>query len=70
MFAFGIPFMILGIMAVIGGIYALRRQRFGLALAGAICGIPPSTALGVVATIFIAISREEFKKASPAGPLG
>jgi hypothetical protein len=31
------PLIILGIMPIVGGIYALRRRRWGLALAGAIC---------------------------------
>jgi hypothetical protein len=35
--AFGVPSIILGIIAIIGGIYALRRRVWGLALAGSIC---------------------------------
>ena len=33
----GAPLTILGIVAIVGGIYALRRRRWGLALAGSIC---------------------------------
>jgi hypothetical protein len=29
----------LGIIAIVGGIYALRRRRWGLALAGSICSL-------------------------------
>jgi hypothetical protein len=33
----GAPLIIWGIVAIVGGIYALRRRRWGLALAGSIC---------------------------------
>ena len=59
------PFGIaLGLVAILGGVYALRRRRWGLALAGAICAamIPPPLFLGVLAIVFIAIGREEFKE--------
>jgi hypothetical protein len=35
--AIGAPVIILGIVAIMGGIYALRRRIWGLALAGSIC---------------------------------
>jgi len=34
---FGVLSIILGIIAIVGGIYALRRKSWGLALAGSIC---------------------------------
>ena len=37
--AIGIPLIIFGIVAIVGGIYALRRQVWGLALAGSICAL-------------------------------
>jgi len=60
---FGFPLIILGIVAVVGGIYSLRRRAWGLALAGAICSVflPHITILGILAIIFIAISKREFK---------
>jgi hypothetical protein len=36
-FATLIPLILFGIMPIVGGIYALRRRRWGLALAGSIC---------------------------------
>jgi hypothetical protein len=33
----GAPLIIWGIVAIVGGIYALRRRRWGVALAGSIC---------------------------------
>jgi hypothetical protein len=51
--------MVLGVIAIIGGISALRRRSYGLSLAGAICALP-STLLGVLAVIFVALRKREF----------
>ena len=57
----GLPMIILGVVGVIGGIYALQRKVWGMALAGAICSIiGPAALLGILATVFIAISKQEF----------
>jgi len=53
-------FVVLGIVAVIGGISAIRRKSFGLSLAGAICALP-SVFEGILAVIFISISKKEFE---------
>ena len=50
-------------LALIGGIYALKRRKWGLALAGSIAAIfasMPLPFLGIAATIFIVLSRKEF----------
>jgi len=75
----------LGIVAIIGGVSAMRRRIFGLSLAGAICcqvssviyavmsffgwplvgGVVWALAwliLGLLAIIFICLSKEEFEK--------
>jgi len=52
--------LILGIVAIAGGVAALRRRSFGLALAGAICSLP-SAILGILAIIFVSVSKEEFE---------
>ena len=51
---------VLGIVAIVGGISAVRRGSFGLSLAGAICALP-SGALGILAVIFVSLARGEFK---------
>ena len=57
----------LAALAVMGGILALRREQYRLALAGTACGILcPPFLFGILATAFISVSRSEFKKrASP-----
>jgi hypothetical protein len=49
----------LGILAVIGGISATKRKKFGLSLAGAICALL-SGLLGILAVIFVALGKREF----------
>ena len=51
---------ILGIIAIVGGISTVKRKRFGLSLAGAICAMP-SWILGILAVTFVALGKREFK---------
>jgi len=50
-----------GILALMGGVYALQRKKWGLALTGSICALLPSFALGVAAIIITVLSRDEFE---------
>ncbi len=64
LFFFGIialPLIILSILAIVGGIYALQRKIWGLALAGSISATLFSQLLGIPAIIFIALSKNEFE---------
>jgi len=60
--AIGAILIILGIVAIAGGIFALRRRIWGLALAGAICALfpPPVIVLGILSIIFVTLGKEEF----------
>jgi hypothetical protein len=60
----GVPMIVLGVVAVVGGIYAVKRQLWGLALAGAICAmlIPPPFILGILAIIFVILGKDEFEQ--------
>jgi hypothetical protein len=61
MFGIGVVFFLAtGVLALIGGVYATRRQKWGLALAGSIAAALGSTVIGVLAIIFLAMSRDEF----------
>ncbi|MFC1950256.1 hypothetical protein ACFLWD_01170 [Chloroflexota bacterium] len=58
----GVPLILLGIVSIIGGSFALRRRVWGMALTGAICALflPPVGILGILAIIFMALSKKEF----------
>jgi hypothetical protein len=56
----GVPLFALGIVAIVGGVSALRRRSFGLSLAGAVCALPVAP-LGILAVIFVAVSNKEFE---------
>ena len=55
----GGSFVVLGILAVVGGISAIRRKKFGLSLTGAICALA-SGLLGILAVILVALGKKEF----------
>lgn len=59
--AITVPLAILGILAIVGGIYALRRKKWGLALTGAIAASLPFSLMGIAALILTALSRDEFE---------
>lgn len=50
-----------GIIAIIGGIYAIKRRRWGLALTGSILALVGSGVLGVLAIIFVSLGKREFE---------
>ena len=53
---------VVGILPLLGGIYALQRRKWALALAGSIAAIFGSALLGILATIFTALSKDEFEQ--------
>jgi len=64
----GVVMCLLAVVAIVGGIFAIRKRRWGLALAGSICavfvGIPLYLAglfLGIPAVVFTALGKEHFK---------
>lgn len=57
----GAPLIAIGIVAIVGGIFALRKRIWGLALAGAICALPCSWILAIPAIVFLALSKQEFR---------
>jgi hypothetical protein len=61
-----VPWIILNIVAIVGGIYALRRRLWGLALAGAICAFLSTVPLlgwilAILAIIFVSLGKGEFE---------
>jgi len=59
---FAVPFVLvfIGIISIIGGVYALQRRIWGLALAGAICSCIVFPFFGIPSIIITALAREEF----------
>ena len=51
---------LLGIVAIVGGVFAIKRRLWGFALAGAICSLV-TLLLGIPAVILIVLSKAEFK---------
>jgi hypothetical protein len=60
-FLLSCPFMIAGIAAVIGGVFAVQRRKWGLALVGSIAALVPCGILGLVSVILLGTSRYEFE---------
>jgi len=61
---FGVPTIILGVVAFIGGIFALRRRVWWMAITGAIFAIPCMPVLGTLAIIFMVLADPEFAPSS------
>jgi len=58
----GIPSIVFGIIAIVGGYFALQRRVWGMALIGAIFALLSTWGLGLLAIIFTAVSKREFEQ--------
>ena len=56
--------LVLALLVLISGIYALERRFWGLSLAGSIVAALMGGALGIAALVLIALSRDEFDRRS------
>jgi len=54
----GAIMLLLGIIALLGGIFAIQRKHFGLAVLAGVFVLP--SILGLVGLILVAVSHEEF----------
>jgi hypothetical protein len=61
LFALAIPLALLAILAVIGGIFSIKRRSWGMALTGAIAAFFCCFLFGIVSIILTALSHSEFK---------
>ncbi|MFW6056910.1 MAG: hypothetical protein ACOC9B_06345 [Chloroflexota bacterium] len=57
----GIVLLVLGILAIVGGISSLKRWSFALSLVGALCAFLPVNVLGLLALIFVSLGSSEFR---------
>jgi len=60
MLAFMVPLLVLGVLAIIGGIFMLQRRVWWMALVGGIAAMIPNSLLGIAALVFISISKDQF----------
>jgi hypothetical protein len=67
--ALSLPFLVCGVLAIVGGVYAVQRKKWGLALAGSIMAFFPYCILGLVSVILLALSKEEFESTYPRAPI-
>jgi hypothetical protein len=65
-----LPFFIISLLAIIGGIFALKKKVWGLALAGSICSILTIWGwfMGIASVIFVSLSHCEFNQNNPLFP--
>jgi len=49
------------LLAIVGGVYALKRARRGWALTGSIVALFPSWPLGIAAIVFTILAKNEFE---------
>jgi hypothetical protein len=52
----------LGVLAIVGGVFSLKKIRWGWALAGAISASMSFFPLGIAAIVLVAMSQAEFGK--------
>jgi hypothetical protein len=73
---FGPVAIALGLIAVAGGVLAIRRKGWRLALAGAACAIYPphpwgdlawTPVLGILAVVLVVLSKNEFTRRAEDG---
>jgi hypothetical protein len=61
----GLILLLIGVLGIVGGVYALKRRHWGLALAGAIAGTITFFPCGIPAIIFTSLGKEEFTAGGP-----
>ena len=59
---------LLGALGVVGGIFAIKRKNWGLALAGAIGGTMTFFPIGIPAIVFVALGKGEFEPGNAPTP--
>ena len=60
-FGMSIPSIVIAVIALVGGIFAIRRKRWSWALTGTIAATLSLILLGIPSIILVSLSRDEFK---------
>ena len=58
--AIGLFYALVGVLGIVGGVFALKKNRWSLALAGAIAGTVTFFPCGIPAIIFVTLAKQEF----------
>lgn len=59
--AIAVPMIIFAIIAIVGGVFALRKRIWGLALAGSIFALFCAWIFGIPAIVFTVMGKKHFK---------
>ncbi len=59
-----VPLVVLSTISILGGLAALERRNWGLALTGSVCSLFFMLVLGIFSIIFVVLSRDKFSFAS------
>jgi hypothetical protein len=57
----GLPLLVLAVLAINGGIFAIQRRKWNWALTGSIAALLPFSLLGLASLILVALAKEEFE---------
>jgi hypothetical protein len=57
-----IVMLLTSVMSIIGGVFALKKKRWGIALAGSICSVIAFIPCGVAALIFFILGKDDFQQ--------
>jgi len=64
----GLITLALSILAIVGGVYSLKKKNWTLSLTGAIAGLLVFFPTGIPAVIFISMGKQEFNQTSTGQP--
>ena len=57
---FGLFLALLGVLGIVGGVFAIKKKRWAIALAGAIAAAITFFPCGIAATILVSLAQPEF----------
>lgn len=57
----GIIWLVMGLIGILGGIFAITRKHFGLAILGGVFALPGFGVFALIGIILVAVARKEFK---------
>jgi hypothetical protein len=64
----GLFYVAAGVLAIVGGVFALKKKYWGWSLAGAIAGTMTFWLCGIPALVFICLGKSEYDAPQPLAP--